>query len=93
MTRRTLSARSKGKNPNRSPHRGFSLVEVVISIVLLAIGTTLAIPSYLDLVEKRQLTVGAEQPTSLTATASCNENRTHGEPGYENCPVQEEPES
>ncbi len=40
---------------------GFTLIEIMMSIVLLAIGAALALPSYREMVEKRQLTNGAEQ--------------------------------
>lgn len=53
----------------QSSQRGFSLVEVMMSIVLLAIGMALAIPSYRDMVEKRQVTNGAEQLASFINTA------------------------
>lgn len=46
-------------------HRGFSLVEVMMSVVLLAIGTAIALPSFRDQVEKRQVTNGAEQLVSF----------------------------
>jgi type IV fimbrial biogenesis protein FimT len=41
----------------------------MMSIVLLAIGMALAIPSYRDMVEKRQVTNGAEQLASFINTA------------------------
>ena len=40
---------------------GFSIVELMIAIVLLAISAALALPSYREMIEKRQLTHGAEQ--------------------------------
>ncbi len=64
MVRRTLSTRSTSTLPNCSPHRGFSLVEVMLSVVLLAIGTVLAIPSYQGMVDKRQVPNVAEQVAS-----------------------------
>jgi len=42
-------------------HRGFTLVEVMISVVLVAVITTLALPSYNDMVEKRMLVMNVEQ--------------------------------
>ncbi|MFC1689396.1 GspH/FimT family pseudopilin [Pseudomonadota bacterium] len=69
MIRRTLSIRSKGNSPSNSRSRGFTLVEVMMTIVLLAIGMALAIPSYRDMVEKRQITNGAEQLASFINTA------------------------
>ncbi|MBT8039436.1 MAG: GspH/FimT family pseudopilin [Gammaproteobacteria bacterium] len=46
-------------------YRGFSLIEVMMSVVLLAIGTAIALPSFRDQVEKRQVTNGAEQLASF----------------------------
>ncbi len=43
MIRRTLSIRSRGTSPACSRHRGFSLVEVMMSVVLIAIGLALAL--------------------------------------------------
>jgi type IV fimbrial biogenesis protein FimT len=40
---------------------GFSIIEMMIALVLIAIGSALALPSYQNMVEKRQLTRGAEQ--------------------------------
>jgi type IV fimbrial biogenesis protein FimT len=40
----------------------------MMSVVLLAIGTALALPSYRDMVEKRQVTNGAEQVASFINT-------------------------
>ena len=48
---------------------GFTVVELMISLVLLAIGAALAIPSYRQMVEKRQLTHGAEQIMAFVNTA------------------------
>ena len=45
----------------RSRQTGFTLIEIIMSIVLLAIGAALSLPSYREMVEKRQLTHGAEQ--------------------------------
>ena len=69
MIRRTLGIRSMGTTPNRFRHQGFTLVEVMMSLVLLGIGVALAIPSYRDMVEKRQITNGAEQLASFINTA------------------------
>jgi len=69
MIRKTLSIRSQGNCPIPSRHRGFTLVEVMMTVVLLAIGLALALPSYRDMVEKRQVTNGAEQLASFINTA------------------------
>lgn len=47
--------------PRNKIHLGFTSVELLVSIALLGITLALALPSYRDMVEKRQLTQGAEQ--------------------------------
>jgi len=77
MFRRTLSVGRAGRPhwtllgspPNRSRHRGFTLVEVLMSVVLMGIGVALALPSYRDMVEKRQVTNGAEQLAAFINSA------------------------
>ena len=68
MIRNNLSLRSIGSSLSFSRCRGFTMVEVVMSVVLISIGTTLAIPSYVDMVEKRKLTNGAEQLASFLSS-------------------------
>ncbi|MFC1720173.1 Tfp pilus assembly protein FimT/FimU [Pseudomonadota bacterium] len=77
MIRRILSIRSRGTSPACSRYRGFSLVEVMMSVVLVAIGLALALPSYRDMVEKRQVTNGAEQLASFINTAQGIAQRTN----------------
>jgi prepilin-type N-terminal cleavage/methylation domain-containing protein len=69
MIRKTLSTYSRATPPNISHCRGFSLVEVMMSVVLLAIGTTLAIPSYRGMVEKQQLSNNTEQAATFVSSA------------------------
>ena len=69
MIENTLGVRPLRKSACISRDRGFSLVEVMMSIVLLAIGMALALPSYRDMVEKRQVTNGAEQVAAFINTA------------------------
>ena len=69
MIRRILNIRSTGIGPGNFHNQGFTLVEVLMTIVLLGIGMALAIPSYRDMVEKRQVTNGAEQLASFINTA------------------------
>lgn len=64
-----LTAGPLGRPLRISRHRGFTLVEVMMSVVLLAIGAALALPSYRDMVEKRQVTNGAEQVAAFINTA------------------------
>jgi prepilin-type N-terminal cleavage/methylation domain-containing protein len=77
MIRRTLSLGPTGHSlesplsgrPHAvSRHSGFSLIEVMMSLVLMGIGMALALPSYRDMVEKRQVTNGAEQLASFINT-------------------------
>jgi len=49
----------------------------MMSLVLVAIGTALALPSYRDMVEKRQLTNGAEQLASFVNAAQGISSRTN----------------
>jgi len=55
-----------------SSHRrstGFSIIEMMIALVLIAIGSALALPSYQNMVEKRHLTRGAEQLLAFVNSA------------------------
>jgi type IV fimbrial biogenesis protein FimT len=79
MIDKSLCARRTGRFPSLSRHRGFSLVEILMSIVLIAIGTTLALPSYRDMVEKRQVTNGAEQLASFINAAQGAAMKTNDE--------------
>ena len=57
-------------NPTQaSRNRGFSVVELLMTVLLVAIGTAVALPSYRDMVEKRQVTNGAEQLASFINSA------------------------
>jgi type IV fimbrial biogenesis protein FimT len=53
------------------------MVELMMSIVLVAIGTALALPSYREMVEKRQLTNSAEQLASFVNTVQGISSRTN----------------
>ena len=77
MIRRNLSISSRESSHTFRRHRGFTLVELMMSIVLVAIGTALALPSYREMVEKRQLTNGAEQLASFVNTAQGISSRTN----------------
>lgn len=69
MIRRILSVGRRGRLTFPSRTRGFSVVELLMSLVLVAIGTALALPSYRDMVEKRQVTNAAEQLASFVNSA------------------------
>ena len=77
MIRRNLSISSRESSHTFRRHSGFTLVELMMSIVLVAIGTALALPSYREMVEKRQLTNGAEQLASFVNTAQGISSRTN----------------
>ena len=53
----------------RGPLQGFTLVELLVTLAVLAIIAALAVPSYQDFVQKRQITSAAEQITSFIGEA------------------------
>lgn len=58
---------------------GFSIIELMMSLVLLGVITALALPSYREMVEKRQVTYGAEQLMAFVnavQSESIKQNRT-----------------
>lgn len=66
MTRGTKIFRSKGRFQKGAPravvhHRGFTLVELMVSVALIGLGAIIALPSFNAMAEKRFLTNGAEQ--------------------------------
>jgi type IV fimbrial biogenesis protein FimT len=52
-----------------SIHHGFTVIELMISLAVLAIITSLALPSYRSILEKRQVTSGAEQLGAFLSSA------------------------
>jgi prepilin-type N-terminal cleavage/methylation domain-containing protein len=69
MTERTRNTRSNPIRYHASRQRGFSVVEVLMTLVLLALGAALAIPSYKDMMAQRQVSNGAEQLATFINTA------------------------
>lgn len=70
MPSRALTRRDPlpGKN-GFSTTRGFTLIELLVVVAVVAIITTLALPSYRTLVEKRQVTSGAQQLAAFVSSA------------------------
>jgi len=58
----------KGKN-GFSTDKGFTVIELMITIAVIAIVTSLALPSYRAIIEKRQVTSGAEQVMAFLSSA------------------------
>ena len=77
MIRSNPSTGSRGSFHTFRSHRGFTLVELMMSIVLIGIGTTLALPSYRDMIEKRQLTNNAERLASFVSSVQTISSRTN----------------
>ncbi|MEJ8567612.1 GspH/FimT family pseudopilin [Elongatibacter sediminis] len=51
-----------------SAHRGFTVIELMITLAVLAIITSLALPSYRTVLEKRQVTSAAEQISAFLSS-------------------------
>jgi type IV fimbrial biogenesis protein FimT len=82
MIRRNLNIRSGCSSHGHTPHifrrhRGFTIVEILITVALVAISAALAVPSYRTMVEKRQLTNGAEQLAAFVNTVQGISLRTN----------------
>ena len=77
MFRRNLSTGSRNTSLTFRRHRGFTLVELMMSIVLVAIVTSLALPSYRSLLEKRQLTSSAEQLAAFVSSVQSISTRSN----------------
>mgnify|MGYP001815273217 CR=1 FL=1 len=69
MIRNVPGVRPNFNTAVKSRGRGFSLIEVLMTVVLLAVSLALAVPSFRDMVEKRQVTNGAEQVVAFINTA------------------------
>ncbi len=57
------------KSRPRPAGRGFTLIELMITLVIVAIGVALALPSWNSIIEKRHLTAAAEEITSFLVFA------------------------
>jgi prepilin-type N-terminal cleavage/methylation domain-containing protein len=58
----------KGKK-DFSRHQGFTIIELMVVIAIVAVITAFALPSYRTLIEKRQVTSGAEQISAFLSAA------------------------
>jgi len=65
QTRRDPQQGKKGFSTNK----GFTVIELMIAVAVIAIITSLALPSYRSLMEKRQVTSGAEQVSAFLRAA------------------------
>lgn len=54
---------------NSRRNRGFSIVELMIVLVIIAISISLALPSWQTMIEKRRVVAGAEQIVSFISLA------------------------
>jgi prepilin-type N-terminal cleavage/methylation domain-containing protein len=70
MTTRAQSRRDpqKGKK-GFSKNKGFTVIELMVAVAVIAIITSLAFPSYRTLIEKRDVTSGAEQLSAFLSSA------------------------
>ncbi len=60
-TQATIRRDPRNTGKGFSTHVGFTVIELMITIAVVAIITSLALPSYRTILEKRQVTSGAEQ--------------------------------
>ena len=67
-TAQTRKDPQKGKK-EFSKNKGFTLIELMIAVAVIAVITSLALPSYRSLIEKRQVTSGAEQLSAFLSAA------------------------
>lgn len=70
MTNRAQTRRDpqKGKK-GFSKNKGFTVIELMVAVAVIAIITSLALPSYRTLIEKRDVTSGAEQLAAFISAA------------------------
>ena len=67
-TAQTRKDPQKGKK-EFSKNKGFTLIELLIVVAVIAIITSLALPSYRSLIEKRQVTSSADQLSAFLSSA------------------------
>ncbi len=62
---------------NQGTIRGFTLLELMIVMVIVAIGVALAVPSYQDILERRHTTAQAEELAAFLAYAQSEAVKTN----------------
>jgi len=76
MNKRISCAATRPFQPALSSRiAGFTIIELMISLLLLAVAAALSLPSYRDMIEKRQLTHGAEQIMAFVGSAQLEASR------------------
>ena len=53
----------------RAVHKGFTLIELMITLVIVAVGVAIAVPTYENTMQKRRVTSAAESIASFLALA------------------------
>lgn len=76
LTKISMKMSGKPSSKFRPVHRrqspGFTLIELVIVMVIVAIGVALAVPTFRDTIEKRQLTSSAEYIATFMSLSKSN---------------------
>lgn len=68
-TQATIRKDPRNTGKGFSTRYGFTVIELMITIAVVAIITSLALPSYRTILEKRQVTSGAEQLSAFLSSA------------------------
>jgi type IV pilus assembly protein PilE len=71
--------RTQRSSPRRSIHRGFTLIELMITVAIVAILARVAIPSYLEYVKRGKMTEAFNTLSSFSLTMNqwYQDNRTY----------------
>ena len=77
MFTRMLNTNSRKFTPTFRRHRGFTMLEVLLATVLVAISISLAVPTYQSIIEKRELVRSAEQLAAFVSSVQSLSARTN----------------